>query len=132
MCVCVFVCVCVCACVRVCMCVCMCVHVCMCAHVRLCVYACVCARSHFSTFLEQIALKHIIIAYTYIHILYAQVGIIYRSLDNDKTYSIALNEPYVSVQQHSHDAVISIKLSELAMGIRGAVDDHVINTFKGV
>ena len=56
----------------------------------------------------------------------------YRSLDNDRSYSTVLSGACVSVQQQAYDSVISIKLSELAMGIHGAVEDHAINTFKGV
>ena len=56
----------------------------------------------------------------------------YHSLDNDKSYSALLSGACVSVQQEPYDLFISIKLSELAMGIHGAVVDHMINTFKGV
>ena len=56
----------------------------------------------------------------------------YHSLDNDRSYSVVLSGACVSVQQQAYDLIIAIKLSELAMGIHGAVQDYVINTFKGV
>ena len=56
----------------------------------------------------------------------------YHSLDTNRSYSVVLSGACVSVLQQAYDLVISIKLSELAMGIHGAVEDHVINTFKGV
>lgn len=61
-----------------------------------------------------------------------QVKLVYRSLDYNTSYSALLSEARVSVHQQSYDSVISIKLSELAMGIHGTVEDHMINTFKGV
>ena len=61
-----------------------------------------------------------------------QVRVVYRASDNNRSYSMLLSEARVAVEQESHDSVISIKLSELAMGIHGAVEDHMINIFKGV
>ena len=61
-----------------------------------------------------------------------QVRVVYRAPDNNRSYSILLSEACVAVEQEAHDSVISIKLSELAMGIHGVVEDHVINVFKGV
>ena len=61
-----------------------------------------------------------------------QVRVVYRAPDNNRSYSILLSEACVAVEQEAHDSVISIMLSELAMGIHGAMEDHVINVFKGV
>ena len=57
---------------------------------------------------------------------------VYRASGNNRSYSVLLSEARVVVEQESYDSVVSIKLSELAMGIHGAVEDHVINVFKGV
>ena len=69
---------------------------------------------------------------TWFPILLYQLRMIYHSADDDKSYSAVLSGARVSVQQQAYDSVISIKLSELGMGIHGAVEDHMINTFKGM